>query len=206
MADRAEGRISFTPIVTISADADADSVDAIHHDIKSALGGPLTYTVADGADKWYYAPNVIVTNSSQQLICGSDDNTDLVGASGDPANGPNEAAGNNVHTTDGAATLDGGSDIMRFIFIKNTGESDVSGTTTTNSVYFTLDTATSSHSTSDAIEVGAGEAFMARIGCKVAGINIISGQARTAGTASTVNGSTSVRCTVAAIIDDASGI
>ena len=33
MADRAQGSVAFTPIVTILADADADAVDAIHHNI-----------------------------------------------------------------------------------------------------------------------------------------------------------------------------
>ena len=43
MADTARGAGSMTPIVTIAADSDADSVDAIHHDIKSTLGGVLEY-------------------------------------------------------------------------------------------------------------------------------------------------------------------
>ena len=60
MADRAQGAVSFTPIVTIAADADADAVDAIHHNIQGSLGGRLTYTVNDANDKWYYAPNLIV--------------------------------------------------------------------------------------------------------------------------------------------------
>ena len=42
MADRAQGAVSFTPVVTIAADSDADAVDAIHHDIKGSLGGDLT--------------------------------------------------------------------------------------------------------------------------------------------------------------------
>ena len=37
MADRAQGAVSFTPIVTIAADNDADAVDAIHHNIKNLL-------------------------------------------------------------------------------------------------------------------------------------------------------------------------
>ena len=39
MADKAQGAVSFTPIVTIDADDDADAVDAIHHNIKLSLGG-----------------------------------------------------------------------------------------------------------------------------------------------------------------------
>ena len=78
MADRAQGAISFTPIVTIAADSDADAVDAIHHNIKTSLGGDCTFTVQDGDDNWFYAPNVIVTNGSQELFGASDNNTDLV--------------------------------------------------------------------------------------------------------------------------------
>ena len=37
MADTAKGSVSMTPIVTLIADADADSKNRIHHDIKGAL-------------------------------------------------------------------------------------------------------------------------------------------------------------------------
>ncbi len=202
MADRAQGAVSFTPIVTIAADSDADAVDAIHHNIKGALGGDLTFTVADGDDNWFYAPNVIVTNSSEELFGASDDATDLVGASGDQTNGPNEAAGAAVTFTDDS-TADCSADKVWFLFIKNTGTSDTSNTTTTNSVYFNLDGGTAAHGTADQIEVPAGEAWMGRVnGPVMQNIFIISGQARAAGAASTVNSSTSVRCTVAAIIED----
>ena len=53
MADRAQGAVSFTPIVTIAADSDADAVDAIHHNIKGSLGSDLTFTVQDGDDNWF---------------------------------------------------------------------------------------------------------------------------------------------------------
>ena len=202
MADRAQGAVSFTPIVTIAADADADSVDAIHHNIKKSLGGDLTFTVQDGDDNWFYAPNVIVTNSSEELFGASDNNTDLVGASGDQTNGPNEAAGSAVTFTDDS-TADCDADKVWFLFIKNTGTSDTSSTTTTNSVYFNLDGGTAAHSTADQIEVASGEAWMGRVNGQVmSNFFIISGQARAAGAAATVNSSTSVRCTVAAIVED----
>ena len=202
MADRAQGVVSFTPVVTIAADSDADAVDAIHHNIKGALGGDLTFTVQVGDDNWFYAPNVIVTSSSEELFGASDDATDLVGASGDQTNGPNEAAGAAVTYTDDS-TADCSADKVWFLFVKNTGESDTSSTTTTNSVYISLDGTAAAHNALDNIEVKAGEAWMGNIaGPLLQSVFIISGQARGAGTAATVNSSTSVRCTVAAIIED----
>ena len=201
MANTARGQISFTPIVTLDAEDDADAKDVIHHNIKGALGGPSTYTVADGNDKWFYAPNVIVTATSEELFADNTNATDLVGASGDQTNGPNEAIDAAVETTDGTA-VDCDVDKVRFLFIKNTGTSDITNTTTTNSVYFSLDATTAAHSTTDNIEIGAGEAWMGRVNVNPDDIHIISGQARAAGTAATVNSSTSVRCIVAAIIDD----
>ena len=200
MADRAQGAVSFTPVVTIAADSDADAVDAIHHNIKTSLGGDLTYT-AGADDKWYYAPNVIVTATSTQLISvTADDYTDLVGATGDPAS-PNEAIGSEAHFTEGG-NIDASADDIKFLFIKNTGTSDTSNTSTTNSVYLTLDAGTAVNTGEDAIEIAAGEAWMSRVNNIVDDFRIISGQANAAGTAATVNSSTSVRCTVAAIIDD----
>jgi len=202
MADRAQGAVSFTPIVTIIADSDADAVDAIHHDIKGSLGGDLTFTVQDGDDNWFYAPNVIVTSTSTLLFGDTDNNTDLVGASGDQTNGPNEAAGSASTFTDDS-TADCDADKVWFLFIKNTGTSDTSNTTTTNSVYFNIDAGTAAHGTADQIEVPAGEAFMGRFnGLTMNQFKIISGQSRAAGAASSVNSSTSVRCIVAAIIED----
>lgn len=202
MADRAQGAISFQPIVTIAADADADAVDAIHHNIKKSLGGDLTFTVQDGDDNWFYAPNVIATTTSEELFGASDDNTDLVGASGDQSNGPNEAVGNAVTFTDDS-TADCSADKVWFLFIKNTGTSDTSSTSTTNSVYVSLDGTAAAHNALDNIEIKAGEAWMGNIaGPLMQSIFIITGQARGAGTSNTVNSSTSVRCTVAAIVED----
>ena len=41
MADTARGRVSMTPVVTVAADSDSESVDVIHHDIDGSLGGVL---------------------------------------------------------------------------------------------------------------------------------------------------------------------
>jgi len=202
MADRAQGAVSFTPVVTIAADSDADAVDAIHHNIKTSLGGDCTFTVQDGDDNWFYAPNVIVTSTSEELFGASDDVTDLVGASGDQTNGPNEAVGATVTYTDDS-TADCSADKVWFLFVKNTGTSDTSNTSTTNSVYISLDGTAAAYNALDNIEVKAGEAWMGNIaGPLMQSIFIISAQVRGAGTAATVNSSTSVRCTVAAIIED----
>ena len=202
MADRIQGSVAFTPIVTVAADADADSFDAIQHDMKGSLGGELTFTVQDADDNFFYAPNVIVTNSSDELFGASDNNTDLVGASGDQSNGPNEAVGAAVTFTDDSVA-DCDADKVWFLFVKNTGTSDTSGTTTTNSVYFNLDGGVAAHGTADQIEVASGEAWMGRVnGPVMSNVFIISGQARAAGAAATVNSSTSVRCTVAAMVED----
>ena len=195
MADKVQGAISFTPIVTIAADADADAVNAIHHNIKGSLGGEMTYSFGAN-DKWYYAPNVIVTSSSTVLISQTSDNyTVLVGATGDPAS-PNEAAGSEAHFTEGG-NLDASADDIKFLFIKNTGTSDTSNTATTDSVYLTLDAGTAVNTGEDAIEIAAGEAWMGKVNNIVDDFRIIAGQANAGGTTST-----NVRCTVAAAIDD----
>ena len=196
MADRAQGAISFTPIVTIAADADADAVDAIHHNINGNLGGDLTFTAADADDRWFYAPNVICTTTSDELFGASDDNTDLVGASGDQVNGPNEAAGEAVTFTDGV-TADCSADKVFFLFVKNTGTSDVDGTVSTNSVYLSFDGTAAGYNVLDNIEIKAGEAWMVNLaGPLMESIFVMTGQARGAGTGA------NVRCTVAAIVEN----
>ena len=134
MADRAEGNISFTPIVTIDADADADAVDAIHHDIKGSLGGPMKYTKADANDKWVYSTTRDVAAASADLI----------------------AAG--TAFTAGGTTQTG--DHVKFLFIKNSGTTDGS-TTTASVVYLCLD-AGDAAAVGDVIEIGAGEAFQCK--------------------------------------------
>ena len=202
MADKAQGAVSFTPIVTIAADSDADAVDAIHHNIKQALGGDLTYefVVDNEDDKWFYAPNVIVNGAADDELFGDTDNaSELIGATGDQVNGPNEAAGQPVDYTDGTQ-MDCDADKVYFLFIKNTGTSDTDGTATTESVYFTIDDNDSTaHNTNDAIEVAAGEAWMSRLNGVVADdIHIIAGTAKGAGASSST-----VRCTVVAVLNDA---
>ena len=163
MADTARGAVSMTPVVAIAADSDADAVDAIHHDIKSSLGGKLEYEKADANDKWFYTTSRDVTGTSADLISGD-------------------------FTEGGTAAT---SDDVRYLFVKHSGTTDGS-TATTAKVYINLD-GSNAASVANVIELGANEAinlkFKAATGVDVANLHV----ATSTGT---------VRCTVAAIIDD----
>ena len=134
MTDRAQGAVSFTPIVTILADADADAVDAIHHDIKGSLGGEMVYTKADVNDKWVYSTSIDVTGTSADLI-----------------------ASGTAFTEGGTTTT---ADHVRFLFIKNSGTTD--GSTPTDAVVYLLFHAANA-ATQPAIEIGPNEAFQCKI-------------------------------------------
>ena len=163
MADTARGLVSMTPVVTIAADSDADAVDAIHHDIKQTLGGKLEYTKADANDKWFYSTSTDVTGSSSDLISGN-------------------------FTDSGTIST---SDHVKFLFIKNSGTTD--GSTSTSAVVYVCFDGGNAASASDVVEIGADEAIVLKFknGLTVANIN-----------AATSTGT--VRCTIAAIIDDTS--
>jgi|TARA_Y100000310_G_scaffold299080_1_gene333584 hypothetical protein len=72
MADTFRAAVSMTPIVTIIADADADAVDAIHHDIKGTLGGKLEWNTGQQTNtaRWYYSASTTVTTTHGDLIGG----------------------------------------------------------------------------------------------------------------------------------------
>lgn len=163
MADTARGVVSMTPVVTIAADADADAVDAIHHDIKSTLGGKLEYAKADDNDKWFYTTSKDVTASHANLISGD-------------------------FTEGGTAAT---SDDVRYLFVKHSGTTDGS-TATTAKLYLTLDGGDGA-SVADAIEIGANEAINLKFK-SATGVDVDNLHAATS--------SGTVRCTVAAIIDD----
>ncbi len=130
MADTARGIVSITPVVTIAADADADAVDAIHHDIKQSLGGKLEYAKADGNDKWFYSTTTDVTASSADLISGDFTETGTI------------ATGDHV----------------KFLFIKNSGTTD--GSTATAAVVYVCLDAGNAASAGDVVEIGANEAIV----------------------------------------------
>ena len=132
MADRAQGEISFVPIVTIADATDADGVDAIHHDIKGSLSGNIIYTKADANDKWFYSTTKDVTNTHANLISGSFTETGTVATT----------------------------DHVKFLFIKNSGTTDGS-TSTAATVLLTFDGGDPS-TQNDVIEIGADEAFQCK--------------------------------------------
>ena len=131
MADTARGAVSMTPVVTIAADSDADSVDAIHHDIKGTLGGKLEYEKADANDKWVYSASRDLTATSADLI-----------ASG-------------TAFTEGGTTATG--DHVKYLFLKNSGTTD--GSTATSAVVYICLDAGDAAAVGDVIEVGANEAI-----------------------------------------------
>jgi len=132
MADTARGRISITPVVTIAADDDANSIDAIHHDIKQTLGGKLEYAAADATEKWYYSTSRDMTTSADYLMAGS-------------------------FTSGGSIAL---GDKVKFLYVEHTGTTD--GTTATSAdLYLTFDAGEGSTQT-DSLLISAGESFMCK--------------------------------------------
>ena len=131
MADTARGAVSMTPVVTVTADSDSDSVDVIHHDIKQTLGGKLEYAKADANDKWVYSASRDITGSSADLI-----------------------ASGTAFTEGGTTTTN---DHVKYLFLKNSGTTDGS-TSTSAKVYICLD-AGDAASVGDVLEIGAGEAI-----------------------------------------------
>ena len=162
--NKAQGAVSFTPIVNVSGDPDADAIDVIHHDIKGSLGGDMVYSSTDANDKWVYSTSRDITGTSADLIA------------------------NGTAFTDGLATTTT-TDHVKFLFLKNSGTTDGS-TTTSAVVYINLD-AGDAASVGDVIEIGAREAFQCKFkdGLDAADIHV----ATSTGT---------VRCTLAAILDD----
>ena len=159
------------------------SVSVLKDTLKANMSGSLVYEPADTSEKWVYTEKLIGT-ASEPLITAGDAYIDEF-----------------AHTS--APTAVHADDVYRWLAIKNTGTSDTSGTTTTNSVYVSLDTTAAAYNALDNIEIKSGEAWMGNIaGPLMQSIFIISAQARGAATAATVNSSTSVRCTVAAIVED----
>lgn len=199
---RVKVSVSVSPLVKKS-DADADDTYKFLHDIKGSLGGTYNLDSADGDDLFYYAPNIIVTNSSEHLIANTSGNSVYVGSSGNQ-NDYNEDGGSDVLFTNGA-DLSGAADFLFFLYIKNTGTSDINNTTTTNSIAFNLNNNSNElYNDNDAFELRPGEVFAARIrpNSDMAVYKLIA-QSLTencAGAGAVVNGSSSVRATVFAVI------
>ena len=109
--DTVRGKVSMTPVIAVSAASDSDLTNLIHHDIDKSLRGKLEYGLS-GSDKWYYNSEKDMTDSATYLI-GTESFTD--------GSGP-------IHLTD---------DLIKYVYIRNTGTTDGS-TATTADLYITL--------------------------------------------------------------------
>ena len=118
-----------------------------------------SYTPADATEKWYYKYTT-VSNTSTQLISGSMLSDKNIG---------------NAHDT-----ITPGSDIVKFLYIKNNGS---------NIVYLRLDGTSVSSTSKPAIIIPSGKAWFGLLQCEVEELVAIT------------NNSTSA-CDVAAVIDD----
>ena len=148
---------------------------------KQLTGLSVTVTPATANEKWYYK-DTIVSNSSTNLIKGS-----FLGANAGVAISAAPVAISN-------------SDKVRFLFIKNTGTTD--GTTsTTEAITICLDGGTAAYNLGDGIEIGPGEVFF----CKCPNTTVDDIHAITVDTNMNDAGSAgegNVLCNIAALIDD----
>ena len=128
---------------------------------KTITGGTLTYTPADFNDKWYFKITTVSGTTSTQLINGSLMSEELVASAHD--------------------TVTADTDLVKFLYIKNTSSD--------KTVYLTLDGTTVTSTSKDAIIIGPGETWVAKLQCEVEELLSIAS-------------SGSAVCNVAAIIDD----
>lgn len=139
----------MTPIVSLSATADGDAVDVIHHDINRSLGGKLEWDAADahGTSRWYYVRSTLVT-----------DNAHLIGG----CLAKETAAGDNFNDrittyTDGTAIAD--ADDVRMVYIEHLGLNLLGEASYANDIlYIYLDGGNKSNA--DALCLEAGESII----------------------------------------------
>tara|TARA_R110000824_G_scaffold208239_2_gene393805 strand:+ start:1216 stop:1719 length:504 start_codon:yes stop_codon:yes gene_type:complete len=139
----------------------------------------FSYTPADANDKWFYGiVNVRMNSGGTDLITGEF---------------LSNSAGINVGLSTASIST---SDKVKFLFIKNTGTTDGSSATD-ESVMLVQDGSTVAHSSTNAIEVSAGQSWFAKMpNTTVGDLHAIS-----ADPDQTIGGG-NVQCIVAAIIDD----
>ena len=159
------------------------SAAVLPDEIKKALTGlSVTVTPATANEKWFYGLVNVTNTADSDLIRGY-------------------FLSNSVGTDTGSAVgTVSTSDKVRFLFIKNTGTTD--GTTSsTEAINICFDGGTAAYNLVDGIEIGAGEAFFCKCpNTTVDNLHAISvdSNMNDAGSA----GEGDVQCIVAAIIDD----
>ena len=154
-------------------------VSVLPDEIRKTLSSTMTVTPADANDKWFYGiVNVPHNTGSVDLISGK-----FLAASAGVATGTANA---DITT----------SDKVKFLFIKNSGTTDGSSSTD-ESIMLVQDGSAVAHSSTNALEISAGESWFA----KMPNTTVGDLHAITADPDQTEGGG-SVQCIVIAIIDD----
>ena len=159
------------------ADAASVTVSAtvLPDEIAKTISGSMTVTPADASEKWYVKVTN-VTTSHGDLIQGNFLNEEAVGQAHDAVDVADE---------------------VKFLFVKNTGTTDGSSSTT-DGICISLNDTTPAHDLSQIIVVGAGESWYARLPKEtVAHIHAVGCNQAVSGAASG-----NVQCIVAALIHD----
>lgn len=159
-----------TATITLSATLMPDDIRL------TEIAGTFSYPPADANDKWFFN-RTRVASSSGNLVS-------------------SHYVGDPLAAATGSATV-AAADKVKFLWIYNTGTTDGSSSSS-DSVYITIDGGTVAHSTVDAIEIPAGMTWYGKIPNQtIANIKCITGTANGGGTSSAV-----VECHLAGILDD----
>ena len=159
MADTARGAVSMTPVITITADDDTDSVDAIHHDFGGSLGGKLEVDTSTGftAVKWW-GGEFLLAASSANLIGEHTTGTFY---------GSDAVVGD---FTEGTAIVT--TDEVKMVCIENLAFSDTAKTTaSTAKAWICLDGGNAA-SVTDVVEVGPNESIVLKFKTGASGVDI----------------------------------
>ena len=159
MADTARGVVSMTPVISITADDDADSVDAIHHDFGGALGGKLEVDSSSGftAVKWW-GGEFLLAAASANLIGEHTSGTFY---------GSDAVVGD---YTEGTAIVVG--DEVKMVCIENLAYSDTAKeTVSTAKAWICLDGGDAA-AVADVVEVGPNESIVLKFKTGASGVDI----------------------------------
>ena len=159
MADTARGAVSMTPVISIIADEDADSVDAIHHDFGGSLGGKLEVDTSSGftAVKWW-GGEYLVAASSADLV-GEDTTGTFYGS--------DAVVGD---YTEGTAHAD--TDQVKMVCIENLAFSDTAKTSTSAAnIYVCMDGGDAA-TQNDVVAIGPNESIVLKFKPGNAGVDI----------------------------------
>ena len=149
----------------------------------------MTFSPGVAVLKWWFGMVNVISSSTDLIPAGSQP----LGTSS--ASAKSADAGTSVDTVESAAA-----DEVKFLLIKNLGVIQDGSTSTTHSVYLTNEgTAPNNGSgtyVAQAIEVGAGEIWYAKMNCQLQNIQCRTGPAGFSGSSGV-----KVQCLVAAVID-----